>query len=212
MTGKVAIFLHHPKCSVQSANGIIKALSPKYTFKIFTKHEIEDSFFKDVDVVAFPGGIGDSDTYSYLLKENNKPIQNFIDRGGRYLGICMGAYWADQDYFDILHGIRVVQYIKSPRSDIKRSYSKAADVKWYGEKEKMYFYDGCTYTGGGKYTTIAKYKNGDPMAIMQNRIGVIGCHPESDKSWYDRKYLKPHWHKYRHHNLLLNFVDELMER
>jgi hypothetical protein len=53
---KIAIFLHQPKCSVQSGNGIMKALSSHYTFKIFTKHELEDDFFDDVDMVAFPGG------------------------------------------------------------------------------------------------------------------------------------------------------------
>lgn len=211
MTGKVAVFLHHPKCSVQSANGIIKALSPKYTFKIFTKHELDDNFFKDVDVVAFPGGVGDSDTYDYLLKLNYDPIRNFIEKGGRYLGICMGAYWADADYFNLLYNIRVVQYISRPRSDIKRYYTTAAKVNWNGEKERMFFYDGCTFTGG-KFQTIATYANKDPMAIIQNRIGLIGCHPESERNWYDKPYLKRYWHKNKHHELLLNFVDTLMEK
>jgi len=45
----IALFLNHPKCSVQSGNGIIKALHPHYKFKIFTKHEVEDDFFDDED-------------------------------------------------------------------------------------------------------------------------------------------------------------------
>ena len=32
-----------------------------------------------------------------------------------------------------------------------------------------------------KFQTIARYKNGDPMAIMQGNVGLIGCHPESEK-------------------------------
>ena len=63
-----------------------------------------------------------------------------------------------------------------------------------------------------KFNTIAKYSNGDPMAIIQDRIGLIGCHPESEESWYDKPYLKDHWHRGKHHNLLLDFVDKLMER
>jgi hypothetical protein len=75
----------------------------------------------------------------------------------------------------------------------------------------MYFYDGCAFTGTG-YDTVATYANGDAMAIVQDRVGLIGCHPESMPSWYDRPYLKPHWHEFRHHRLLLNFVNNLMEQ
>ncbi len=73
----IALFLHHPKCSVQSGNGILKALARHYNFKLFTKHEIEDNFFNDVDIVAVPGGIGDSDSFDYLVKINGQRIRNF---------------------------------------------------------------------------------------------------------------------------------------
>jgi hypothetical protein len=53
MKPTIAIFLHQPKCSVQSGNGIIKALETHYNFKIFTKHELESDFFDNVDIVAF---------------------------------------------------------------------------------------------------------------------------------------------------------------
>ena len=68
MKPKIALFLHQPKASIQSGNGIITALSSQYDFKIFTKHEIERGFFKNIDIVAFPGGFGDSDSYDYLLQ------------------------------------------------------------------------------------------------------------------------------------------------
>ena len=98
----IAIFVHQPKCSVQSANGIIRALSPDYRFKIFTRQELEDDFFDDVDMVCIPGGIGDADSYSYLMQNHEKRIKKFVADGGKYLGICMGAYWADKNYLNIL--------------------------------------------------------------------------------------------------------------
>ncbi len=212
MKGKIALFLHQPKCSVQSSNGIIEALSPYYKFKIFTKHEIEDDFFKDVEMVCFPGGVGDSDSYDYLLINHRRTIINFVKRGGRYLGICMGAYWAGKHYFNILDGVEAEQYIKRPKTDIRRYYSKAADIRWKNSEEKMFFYDGCALIGDkSKFKTIATYANGDPMAIIQNRIGLIGCHLESQEFWYDKKYLKPHWHNGSHHKLLLEFVDDLFK-
>jgi len=52
MKPTIALFLYDPKCSVQSGNGIIKALGAFYNFKIFSKNELEDNFFDDVDIVA----------------------------------------------------------------------------------------------------------------------------------------------------------------
>ena len=86
---------------------MMKALGDNYRFKIFTKQEIEDDFFNDVDIVAFPGGVGDSDSWDYLLKGNLKLLHNYIKGGGRYLGICMGAYWAGKEYFNILYNVKV---------------------------------------------------------------------------------------------------------
>lgn len=212
MKPTIAIFLHHPRGSVQCGNGIIKSLQDYYNFKIFTRHELERDFFDDVDCVAFPGGIGDSDSYDWLLKVNGPLIHNFLQQGGRYLGICMGAYWADKTYFDILDSIRVVQYIRRPGTDTRRPHAKACQITWQGQQERMYFYDGCAFVGAGPKETIATYANGDAMAIIQDRIGLIGCHPESQEFWYDKRYLKPHWHQGQHNRLLLDFVDQLFTK
>ena len=207
----IALFLHQPRCSVQSGNGIIQSLTPYYRFKIFTRHQFEDNFFDDVDCVAFPGGMGDADTYDWMLKENAPRIRTFINRGGRYLGICMGAYWADRNYFNILDNVRAVQYIKRPHTDTRRPHAKACSITWNSQADRMYFYDGCALVGTG-FETVARYANGDAMAIIQNRIGLIGCHPESQQFWYDKNYLKPHWHQGRHNQLLKDFVHDLFSR
>jgi len=214
MPPTIALFLHQPKCSVQSGNGIIKALSPYYRFKIFTKHELEDDFFDDVDIVAIPGGIGDSDTYKYLMKINAQRIRNFVASGGKYLGICMGAYWADTDYLGLLNGVRAVQYIKQPNTDTRRPHAKNIAVNWLGNPMNMYFYDGCALIGDETtFDTFARYSNGDPMAIIQDNVGLIGCHPESEKHWYDSySWMQKHYHNDTHGKLLLDFVNELYRR
>jgi hypothetical protein len=212
MKPTIALFVHQPKCSVQSGNGIIRALSSDYTFKIFTKHELEDDFFDDVDIVAVPGGIGDSDSFEYLMRINGQRIRNFVASGGRYLGVCMGAYWADTDYLGLLNNVRVIQYIRSPGTDTRRPHAKEMPVQWNGKPTSMYFYDGCTYTRNGLYNTVAYYPNGAPMAIMQDRIGLIGCHPEADQHWYDSySWMQGKWHGGRH-SYLLEFVDQLLQQ
>jgi len=208
----IALFLHQPKCSIQSGNGIMRALGRNYNFKIFTKHELEDDFFDDVDVVAIPGGFGDSDSYEYLMRINGQRIRNFVADGGYYLGICMGAYWADTHYLGLLNNVRATQYIRSPGTDTRRPHAKEMPVVWNNQKTSMYFYDGCTFSGPGPYSITAKYPNGDPMAIIQDRIGLIGCHPEADRHWYESySWMRRHWSGGQHH-LLLEFTDLLLTR
>jgi glutamine amidotransferase-like uncharacterized protein len=214
MKPKIAVFVHQPMCSVQSNNGIINALSDYYNFKMFTKQTLEENFFDDVDIICFPGGFGNSDSFDYLMKANGKRIKEFVLNGGKYLGICMGAYWTGKHYFNILDGVEPVQYYKRKTSDTKRPHTKNMPVVWNGEPMRMFFNDGCALIGDNtKFETVATYTNGDAMAIFQNNIGLIGCHPESEKFWYDSyTWMKDKWHNGDHHRLLLDFVDNLYLR
>ena len=211
MKRKIAIFLHNPIAERACVIGMIHALSAKYSVNIFTHDQVKKSTFKNVGMVAFPGGKGDADNFDKIFKDTKDVIGEYVDRGGRYLGICMGAYWADKHYFDVTKNIECVQYIKRRTSEIKRSFPTTTNVDWMGEEQEMFFYDGPTFISPKKnFKTLAKYSNGDPMAIIQKRIGLIGCHPESEKSWY-RPYMRYAWHDYNHHDLLLDFVNKLYQ-
>jgi glutamine amidotransferase-like uncharacterized protein len=208
MKPTIALFVADPMCSVQSANGIIKALSNDYNFKVFGKSEVEDVFFEGVDIVAVPGGFGDASSFSKLFRHNSKQVKKFVRRGGKYLGICMGAYWAGKHYFDILNNVDAVQYITQPKTDTRRPHAKDINVNWIGHSTTMFFYDGCALVGNGKFNTIATYANGDPMAIIQKNIGLIGCHPEAEPFWYDSYTWMQGKYSSKHH-LLLDFVNQL---
>lgn len=212
MKPTIALFLHQPKCSVQSGNGIMKSLSSHYNFKIFTRHELEADFFDDVDMVCIPGGIGDASSFDYLLRENGNRIKEFVQQGGAYLGICMGAYWASQHYLNILEGIDAEQYITRPDTDTKRPHAKNISITWQGTPMNMFWYDGCALIGdANKFKTLATYANGDAMAIIQGNIGLIGCHPESEQHWYDSySWMKGKYHQGSHYPLLLDFVDSIL--
>jgi hypothetical protein len=209
----IALFVYDPKCSVQSNNGIIKALDGHYHFKLFSKNEVEDGFFNNVDAVVVPGGFGDADSYDSLFKYNGRAVKKYIKSGGRYLGICMGAYWASSLYLNILDNIEAVQYLKRPGTDTRRPHAKNMNITWRGDNMNMFWYDGCALIGDGNKEVVATYSNGDAMAIMQNRIGLIGCHPESEQFWYDSySWMNGKYHNGTHHKLLLEFVNELMEK
>ncbi|NDH09328.1 MAG: hypothetical protein EBY16_06920 [Gammaproteobacteria bacterium] len=215
MNGTIAIFMDHPRCSVDGVNAIMNSLNPHYKFKILTKHKVQDpDFWNDVDIVCIPGGIGDADTFKKIMKHQITPIKDFLARGGRYLGICMGAYWAGPNYLDILKGRDCVQYLARPKTDTRRPHAKDLEVTWLGNKENIFWYDGCAITGKGQFDVVATYANGDVMAGYQGRIGLIGSHPEAEKFWYDEyTWMKPKYiGKERNHELLHDFVDELMKR
>jgi hypothetical protein len=188
------------------------ALSNRYNFKLFGRNEVEDVFFDGVDMIAVPGGFGDADSYTHLFKNNGDRVRKFIADGGRYLGICMGAYWAGRHYLNILDSVDAVQYIRRPNTDTRRPHAKAIDVTWQGKLDQMFFYDGCALVGDrSKFKTVATYANGDAMAIIQDRIGLIGCHPEADKFWYDGySWMRRHWTGNRHAQLV-EFADQLMQ-
>jgi len=210
----IGIFLNHPECSQDCVNGMTQALSGEYHITTFGQNDVNTVTLSKLGLVAFPGGIGDASSYDkFFRRRAQNAIADYVVHGGRYLGICMGAYWAGSHYFDILDGVDAVQYIKRPQAEVRRSYGTVVDVNWNDKHEDMYFYDGCALIGDeSKFKTIARYKNGDPMAIIQNRIGLIGCHPESQEFWYETpwQYINKYWHKGNHHGLLLDFVNELM--
>ena len=211
MKPTIALFIYDPKCSVQSGNGIIRALQSHYNFKIFGKNELEKVFFDDVDMVVVPGGLGDASSYETAFRYNAQPVRDFVAQGGRYLGICMGAYWAGSHYLDILQDVDAEQYICRPETDTHRPHAKNLDVHWNHVPQKMFFYDGCALVGDKtKFRTMATYMNGDAMAIIQNNIGLIGCHPESEQFWYDSySWMRGRYHRGQHHTLLLDFVDQM---
>jgi len=212
MKPTIALFLHQPKCSVQSGNGILRALSSEYNFKIFTRHDLERDFFDDVDCIAVPGGIGDSESFGYLMRDHTDRIKEFVQNGGKYLGICMGAYWAGSYYFNMLKDVDAVQYLRQPRTDTRRPHAKNINITWQGESMNMFWYDGCALVGDNtKFKTIATYANGDPMAIIQGNLGLIGCHPESQPHWYESySWMRGKYHNGLHHALLLEFVNSLL--
>jgi hypothetical protein len=211
MKPTVALFLYDPKCSVQSGNGVIRSLQSHYNFKIFSINPLEDNFFDDVDMIVIPGGFGDASTFDRAFKYTKDRVKTFVSSGGKYLGICMGAYWAGRHYFDILDSVDAVQYSTQPNTDTRRPHAKNISITWKNQPMNMFWYDGCALVGNSaKFDTIATYANGDAMAIIQNNIGVIGCHPESENYWYDSySWMAGKYHNGQHHHLLLDFANQL---
>jgi glutamine amidotransferase-like uncharacterized protein len=210
---KVAVLLNHPECSLQSAHGLVRVLTPLYGMSQVDCVKASDLTLRKLQqyqLLAVPGGLGDSDSWHRILEPYKPAVQQYMAGGGHYLGICMGAYWAGPLYFDLVSHINPVQHIKRPDASSRRSYSTVVPVSWQGQEEHMFFYDGCSLLGAQAHTVVSTYANGDCAALIEGRVGLIGPHPESDIYWYQDAYMRKYWHDYRHHQLLSDFIRMLV--
>lgn len=211
MNQTIAIFVHDPVCEVECALAMEAAFEEHFTVKLFGIEDLTDHFLSTVNILAFPGGIGDADEFDVIFTEVHVEIvRDFVNQGGKYLGICMGAYWAGSYYFDLLWEIEPVRYIDRIGTDVTHDGATTALVVWDGVHQDMYFYDGCAFIGQTKHCdVVATYANGDAMAVYQGNLGLIGCHPESEQWWYDLDLMPEYWHGGRHNELLCDFAVNL---
>jgi hypothetical protein len=167
-----------------------------------------------------PGGLGDSDQFDNQLYRQKNIVANYVASGGRYLGICMGGYFAGHHYFDILTNIEAVQYIKRKGASTKKSTPDVIDLKWNNKDCPMYFFDGAAFIPRNcEYIPakiISRYQNGDAAALIQpfgrGMVGVIGPHPEAQKWWfYTNKNISDRWTDSVQDHLFLNFVKKLIK-
>lgn len=209
MKPTLAIFIHDPQCETECALGMIDGLVRDFDIRTFGLESLTPQFLSQFDAVCFPGGMGDSDDFDKIFEDKHIwTVQEYVADGGKYFGICMGAYWAGPDYFDVVEGLTIGQYIERPTADIDYDGPTVAEVTWLDELEWMYFYDGCAILGDNM-NVIATYANGDPMAVVQGNVGLIGCHPEALSWWYDEGDLEDYYTP-RHALLMSDFVKRFL--
>jgi glutamine amidotransferase-like uncharacterized protein len=119
-------------------------------------------------------------------------IQSFVRSGGRYLGFCMGGYFAGKTPgFEILPGDSN-QYIASSHASVTTADDTIINVLWRDKPRVLFFQDGPLFTldvGAKDVTVLATYaSNGQIAALVapfgKGKVGVVGPHPEAPSAWY----------------------------
>jgi glutamine amidotransferase-like uncharacterized protein len=213
-------------CSIDCADAICEVLEQSGLYRVkmigpdsFPKLEFIEENIKNADCIVIPVGLGDSDQFDHHLINKKKMVQNYVKNGGKYLGICMGSYFADHHYFDILTGVTAEQYIKRKNKTVRRSTHDIVDLIWGSKQATVYFHDGAAFipVDNNKISgiIIARYKNGDVAAMIQSygrgTVGVVGPHPEAMKWWfYSQNRNTNRWHDCVRHDLMLDLVIKLM--
>ena len=172
----------------------VRYVGPNETLKLVP------SSFQGVTLYAQPGGdTNTSRAFKSLGKTGQDAIVSFVKNGGRYLGICQGAYLAG-NYFtglSLLSPGNAKQYIKTKGALIKSEKPAVLPIKYGFKRFYMYFQDGAYLLPSGVpgEKILARYTNGKVAALTRpvglGRITVIGPHPEAPNSWYRDDNLCP---------------------
>jgi glutamine amidotransferase-like uncharacterized protein len=223
------VYTDHPMCSIDCADATCEVLNQSGLYDVrmigpssypYLEFNAENVF--KATCLVFPGGLGDADQFDENLINHKQMVYDYVSSGGKYLGICQGAYFASKHYFDLLGDIEAVQHIKRPGASTRRSGPAIVPLKWRNTGPHLaYFHDGASFVvtegrGDACYATIqAFYENGDPAALIQHlwqgTIGVIGPHPEAMRWWfYSQTQIHEGWKNPLQHNLLLDFVQNLL--
>jgi len=212
MKPTIAIFIHDPQCETDCALGMIQGLVSDFNVRTFGLQELSLDFLQQYDLVAFPGGMGDSnDFYGIFGEDHVTAVQTYVAEGGKYFGICMGAYWAGPLYFDLVTDLTVERYIDQPNTTIFHDGPTMARVMFNSYEEQfMYFYDGCAIVGEDMQV-VATYDNGSAMAAIQGNVGMFGCHPEALGWWYEEGNMAVSLFDHAHAELMCDFVYTLLD-
>ena len=171
--------------------------SSRYHFKVRyvgpnEKRKIVPSSFTGVALYVQPGGDTSVARANKLLgAQAQQVISDYVRNGGRYLGICQGAYLAGTDPgMGLLSPGNSDQYIATKGASTKSEADTVIPIRWGKKKIYMYFQDGAYLIPSGVpgEKILARYTNGKVAALTKpygaGRVGVIGPHPEAPRSWY----------------------------
>jgi hypothetical protein len=129
-------------------------------------------------------------------------VRSFVNGGGRYLGICLGAFLAGHNpgLGLIPKGDSVVREIDQKCAQVDDEKDTTIQIDWTfstGDKRGktemrrwLYFQDGAAFRLSSKSSAkvLGRYSsNGDVAAILspfgEGWVANVGPHPEADETW-----------------------------
>jgi len=161
----------------------------------------------EVDVVVFPGG-RDLPYVEALAGEGCRRIRDFVLAGGKYFGICAGAYFGSQ-YIEFEKGepLEVCGHRELglyPGKAIGPLFEKnvfrynslegarATSIQWGVKTFQVFYHGGCTFEEVEHHeqvNVLARYAEleGEPPAVILSKVGkgkalLSGVHPEYSPS------------------------------
>jgi hypothetical protein len=159
--------------------------------------ELRPEALAGVTLYAQPGGGGLGPAWR-RMRRHAGTIRSFVDRGGHYLGFCLGAYLAGASPgYGLLPG-DVDRYPGSPGAGCRSRGSVVLPVRWRDRPRLVYAQDPPFVDldpAGGPARVLGRYDNGLPAAVVapfgRGAVGVVGPHPEAATDWFVDDGLRP---------------------
>ncbi|KAJ5807735.1 hypothetical protein N7474_009004 [Penicillium riverlandense] len=170
------------------------------------KIDINEGSLQEVQLYAQPGGGSLKPAWDHT-KKYKKAIRDFVARGGRYAGFCVGAYLAGNSPafgtpgFDILPPSSATgEEIVQPGAQVMNGRNTIIEVNWRfrtgpekGELQNgrwLFFQDGAVIKlpQNASAIILGRYSTNNDIAASvtpfgNGWVGVVGPHPEADESW-----------------------------
>ncbi|KRA04631.1 BPL-N domain-containing protein [Pseudomonas sp. Root569] len=193
----VAIYRGPAGCADCSENvkTALQRLNPNYQIDFVGADEpidITPHTLARYDLYVQPGGGQDiPGALDSLGDERAEAIRDYVAKGGRYLGLCMGAYLADDNNLGLIpHALDTEA--GRPGFEVTGIDDAAVRVTWAGQADHVFYQDGPYFpkpSADAPYKTLATYHNGDVAAARyayQKGVVVLsGPHPEAGQEWFE---------------------------
>ena len=150
---------------------------------------------RGVALYAQPGGDGSVGRAEIALGGSaTRAISNYVAGGGRYVGFCMGAYLAGSDPgMGLLSPGDTGGYIDTPGASVTSACDAVVPVMWRGTPRYQFAQDPpyIVPSGVAGEEVLSRFTNDRINALVKpygrGKVGVVGTHPEADRSWYTSK-------------------------
>jgi glutamine amidotransferase-like uncharacterized protein len=117
-------------------------------------------------------------------------VKDYLQRGGRYWGICGGGYIASMGWEEKAGFQRALGLVDAKSvAWVERAESRIVTVTWLGEKRTMYYQYGPAFEAplGADARVLANYEDGRVAAFVvssgKGKVALCGPHPEADETW-----------------------------
>jgi hypothetical protein len=156
------------------------------------RRKLSAAGLRGVALYAQPGG-GQSvgRAMRALGRQGARAIERFVAAGGHYVGFCMGAYLAGSDPgMGLLSPGDTGEYDQTRGASVRTAAEAVIPVRWAGSRHDEYAQDPPYMIASGVRgeRVLSRYTNGEINALVRpyhrGRVGVVGTHPEADRTWY----------------------------
>lgn len=186
-------------CS-EAVRTAIERLDPRYRVDFIGPQETVDitpATLRRYQLYVQPGGGQDIPAALESLGDARvAALRDYVAKGGRYLGLCMGAYLADANNLALIPE-ELDSEVGRPHFPVTTIDDAAVAVRWAGRDDNVFYQDGpyLPPSHARGFATLATYANGDIAAARyafgQGVVALSGPHPEADANWFDQAGIPP---------------------